>query len=370
MNKSDSITIIQLILLFMTAIGLKNHVIIIPALVQTAGRDAWMSCILTFLLTFGWIPLLLYIQKKTNQEKLFEWIRKRKWSGIGSLISITVILFLSLAVVVTLKETFTWVKIAFLPETPVFFMILLFMLACCSLAATSLRTISIVNVFLLFFIVILGFFVAITNFQVKRYSLLLPFLEHGPIPVFKSMIFQASGMVEMLVFIFLQHKITMPIRFRHFVVTSLILTGLTIGPLLGAIAEFGPVEAANQRFPAYEEWGLVSLGHFVEHMDFLSIYQWLSGTFIRVSLIFFIIREICPFEKKTKKWIWSILFFLIIALTLWPLSDFVFSRLLLHLLLPLTFWGFFALSIFLGLFVMLFSKKSGGAKNVFKEGKI
>lgn len=354
----------------MTAIGLKNHVIIIPALIQTAGRDAWMCCVITFLLTFGWIPLLLYIQKKTNQEKLFEWIRKHKWSGTGSFISITVIFYLSLAVVVTLKETIIWVKIAFLPETPVFFMILLFMLVCLSLAATSLRTISIVNVFLLFFIFILGFFVAITNFQVKQYSLLLPFLEHGPIPVFKSMIFQASGMVEMLIYIFLQHKITMPIRFRHFFVASVILTGLTIGPLLGAIAEFGPVEAANQRFPAYEEWGLVSLGHFIEHMDFLSIYQWLSGTFIRVSLIFFIIREICPFEKKTRKWIWSILFVFIMALTLWPLSDFVYSKLLLQYLLPLTFWVFMALSIFLGLFVMLLSKRSGGAKNALQERKI
>lgn len=235
------------------------------------------------------------------------------------------------------------------------------MLVCSSLAATSLRTISVVNIFLLFFITILGHFVAIANLQVKQYSLLLPFLEHGFKPVFKGMIFQASGMVEMLIYIFLQHKMITPIRFRHFTFASIILTLLTIGPLIGAIAEFGPVEAAIQRFPAYEEWGLVSLGHFVEHLDFLSIYQWLSGTFIRISLIFFIIREICPFKERTRKWVWGILMVFIMALTIWPLSDFVYSRFLLHHFLPLTFWMFLAWSIFLVLFVMLLSKRTGGA---------
>ena len=47
-----------------------------------------------------------------------------------------------------------------------------------------------------------------------------------------------------------------------------ILVGLTLGPLIGAITEFGPNEATKQRYPAYEEWGLVTIGRYIEHLDF------------------------------------------------------------------------------------------------------
>ncbi|WP_259455724.1 GerAB/ArcD/ProY family transporter [Bacillus sp. PK3_68] len=136
------------------------------------------------------------------------------------------------------------------------------------MATTNLRTLNILNIFLLFFIVIFGFFVAIANIQHKNYSLLLPILEHGYDPIMKSLIFQASGLAEIFIFLLLQHKINAPLRFRHYAAIIIILTVLTTGPLIGAIIEFGPVEAAKQRFPAYEEWGLVSLGTFIEHVDF------------------------------------------------------------------------------------------------------
>ena len=81
-------------------------------------------------------------------------------------------------------------------------------------------------------------------------------------------------MVELLLLLFLQHKVPQPIRYKHLAVAGILLTGLTIGPLIGAITEFGPVEASKQRFPPYEEWGIASLGKFIEHIDF---YLFISG---------------------------------------------------------------------------------------------
>ncbi len=46
MNKVDAISIVQITLLLMTAVGLKNHVIGYPFLLQNSGRDAWISAIL------------------------------------------------------------------------------------------------------------------------------------------------------------------------------------------------------------------------------------------------------------------------------------------------------------------------------------
>ena len=96
--------------------------------------------------------------------------------------------------------------------------------------------------------------------QVKDYDLLRPFLEHGLQPALTSAVFPASGFVELLLFLFIQHKVKDRFRWYHFAIMLLILMGLTIGPTMGAITEFGPIEAAKQRYPAYEEWGLGSIG--------------------------------------------------------------------------------------------------------------
>ena len=79
-----------------------------------------------------------------------------------------------------------------------------------------------------------------------------------------------------------------------------ILMGLTMGPTIGAITEFGPIEAAKQRYPAYEEWGLGSIGRFIEHFDFLSIYQWLTGAFIRVGLLVIHSSRFIEYDRRQK----------------------------------------------------------------------
>ncbi|WP_156351213.1 GerAB/ArcD/ProY family transporter [Neobacillus vireti] len=355
-KKSDSITVFQLILLSITAIGLKNHVIIISPLIQTAGRDSWLSVIVSLFFVLLWVPLLIFIHKKTKQQHLITWMQKYTGKWLGNFIFFIVILYLTIIAGVTLRETITWVNITFLPKTPFFLLTACFALICWMLAGTGLRTLSIVNIFLLFFIILLGFFVAITNIQYKNFSLLMPFLEHGFSPVIKGTVYQCSGMVELIFLLFLQHKTETSIRFRDLVITAVILTMLTVGPLIGAVIEFGPVEASKQRFPPYEEWGLASLGNFIEHVDFLSIYQWLSGAFIRISLLLLLIREYLPFKQK-QKWFLLIILTAITAIPLLPISDFQYLRMLSAIILPFTLWFFLGLSVFFGLLAVIFERK-------------
>jgi spore germination protein (amino acid permease) len=335
----------------MTFIGLKNHVII-----KSAGRDASMTVVITFFLTLLWIPLLIFINKKTKGEHLFQWIQNRAGKGLTNVLLIMILLYLTVVQSVTLRETITWVNITFLPKTPQLVLIFSLGLVCLFMASTSLRTISIVNVFLLFFIVLLGFFVAFTNLQVKDYSLLQPFLEHGFSPVLKSIVFQGSGMIELLFLLFLQHKVVGRIRYKHLAITAFLLTGLTIGPLIGAIIEFGPLEASRQRFPPYEEWGLATLGMFIEHVDFLSIYQWMAGTFIRLSLFLFIMKELLPF-KKGHKWFLLAVIVAISGITQLPMNDFTYTEILFKTILPTTFWFFLGLSLLLAVFVAWFANR-------------
>ena len=135
---------------------------------------------------------------------------------------------------------------------------------------------------------------------------------------------------------------------------GLVLIGLTLGPLLGSIAIFGPEEAANQRYPAYEEWRLLKIGMYIQHVDFFSIYQWLSGGFIRISFGLYIIGQLFSFKNEKKRnvliGISSLITFVAVLL---PISDIEFVRFLQNVYFHLTFLFLLSFSIVLGLLVFL-----------------
>ncbi len=122
---------------------------------------------------------------------------------------------------------------------------------------------AIVNGVLLPFVVLLGFFVMTSNFPHKDYSLLFPVFSNGNTPIFSGMLYAGSGLIEIILLFFMQHRIKGKVRFFPLLITVLILFELILSPVTGAIAEFGPYESARMRFTAFEQWRLVTFGHFL-----------------------------------------------------------------------------------------------------------
>ena len=358
MNKSGSISILHVIFLSMTMIGLKNHVSVIPSILKGAGRDAWVSILLSTTAVLPWIFLLIYIHTKSNQQPIIDWLKMKVGKVVTTIFLYVTVTFLLILAAFTMAEVLQWIMSTFLPTTPVLPMLIIFTCLCIHLVSTNIQTIAMVNVFVLFWVVVLGFFIAFTNMQVKNYALLQPFLEHGVQPVLKTAVYPASGFVELLLFLFIQHKVKDRMRWYHFVVMLFILMGLTMGPTIGAITEFGPIEAAKLRYPAYEEWGIGTIGRFIDHFDFLSIYQWLTGAFIRVGLILFIVADLLKITGNKKR-IWKTIapVFFLMCLPLSLMSDRIFLMIKGDPLLIITFSFLFLLSLFL-VIVAFFSRKS------------
>ncbi|MFB5282483.1 endospore germination permease [Peribacillus sp. Hz7] len=354
MKRYDTISILQVSFLFMTAIGLKNHVTVIPHLVSAGKRDAWMSVVFSVLCILIWGFLLRYIYKATAPQNVFEWIGEQTNKKVGRIISILTSLFCIFLAAISLKELVAWTAVTYLPFTPSFALITSLVVLCLFLALTSLQTIVMVNTLVLMAVIVFGFFVGFANLQHKDFTLLKPVLEHGFEPVIHGMIFPLSGLIELIAFLFLQHKLHGKVTYKTFVINVFILAWLILGPLIGAIIEFGPLEAARQKYPAFEEWGLVSLGRFIEHVDFLSIYQWITGSFIRITFFLFLAIEVLALKDSTKrKWVMIIYSVIIIAANLIPTNDIVLRHLIGRVFMPLTFYFLFALSILIGLFVFM-----------------
>ncbi len=70
--------------------GLTNHVIVIPFLINAAGRDAWISVIIGYIFTLLFSLLLLYVTRKFQSVSIFEWIS----STYSRLLSRTIAFFI------------------------------------------------------------------------------------------------------------------------------------------------------------------------------------------------------------------------------------------------------------------------------------
>lgn len=326
----------QAIMVMMLTIGITNHVTVIPVLLSKAGRDSWMSVLLTTIPFICWAALLYWINRRLHQHSLPEWIRRTSGKFASCLLLLPIILSLYVMALVSLIDTQTWTTVNYLPRTPEWVTALVLILFCVIASHRGIAPLGIASGVLLPIVALLGFFVAFGNVPKKDYSLLLPLFQQGTAPVLNGMLFVAGGFAELFVLLLLQHHVRTPLRLGHFLAMAFIIVILTLSPLTGAIAEFGPIESSRQRFPAFEQWRLLTIGKDIENMEFFAIFQWLSGSFTRISLCMLLICELLNLHTPSKRW--SLLLLLggsLLGITSLPYSDMQFVTFISKIYYPL-----------------------------------
>lgn len=317
---------VHIYILLIMSTGFMVHVLIIPALLSTSNRDAWLSVIFSTIPFILWILLIFYIYKRLNNQDIF-FLIKRKLSSSWVFIILSIVFgsYFLISAFITLKYTFFWANDNYTYEVPNFLVVLLFGLICLYASAKGIRTISTIAFLVLPIVSIFGFLVGIGNSPNKNYELLFPIFEYGYKDFIQGLVHTCSGLFEITFLLFLTSYIKDRLQVKWLILVGIILVFLILGPLVGAISEFGPEEAVKLRNPAYEQWKLLTIGVHVTRLDFLSIFQWLSGAFVRISLSLFIAEKIFVFNKKIK-WILPILYLIMIlgACIPWDATSFFF----------------------------------------------
>ncbi|WP_176167335.1 GerAB/ArcD/ProY family transporter [Mesobacillus jeotgali] len=304
--------------------GLFNHVILIPLLLEAAGRDAWLSVITAFFPFLLFIWIIYYINKNTNQENISDWLKKRYGKLMAALIALPLILILFVHASITFINTSYWAEIYFLPTTPSFLISSVLLISCYLLSSRKLKILAIMSTIVLPMVVFLGFFIMSVNTTEKDPEYLFPLFLNGYVPFFKGIFFSLSGLTEIFVIILIQHKLNQKIQFKQIFWLGVVLLGLTFGPLSAAIMEFGPVEARNFAFPAYEEWKLLKIGEFISRLDFLAMFQWISGAFFRIGLFMYIINHY--FNKRKSKLFLPFLYLIIYGFSFLKLDTYDINK--------------------------------------------
>ncbi|WP_282937750.1 endospore germination permease [Paenibacillus sp. RC67] len=359
MNSSNKISVLQLCIILTMTVGLANHVTVIPLLLQTAKRDAWISVIAAFLFFIAWIWIPFAIASKTGQANLIDWLKSHVGVWFARLIQGAAAAYLLSIAFIAMKETANWTKVTYLPQTPLIVIVISLVILCCYTASKGIQAIAITAGVLLPFVVILGYFVMGANFQYKRYNLLFPMITNELSSIAQCAIYIGGGFIELIVILFMQHFLSRPIKWVHLFALLSVMCGLTIGPLIGSIAAFGPEEAAMLRYPAYEQWRLVTIGDYVAHVDFFSIYQWLSGSFIRISLSIFLIVDLFQVRQPRKRQLFiNLISLCLFILCLLPISDMTYIAYI-HNYYAITFCTAFVFSLVLITLVVVKSKQKG-----------
>ncbi|MFO1446321.1 endospore germination permease [Bacillus sp. Bva_UNVM-123] len=323
------ITTGQAIMILMLSMGLMNHVIVLPSILGVAHRDSWISAIFTGVIYLLWIPLVYYIIKKANKKHLIEWLKESSHPIVAMIVKIILLCVLLLSTFVTLFSTFTWVNSSYMPQTPKLFLIIPFIIICFFAAEAGIKTIAVMAGLLLPFVIIFGFFIMTANIHYKDYSLLFPIFEHGFGPTLRGAIYLGGGLVEIFFLVLMQQHVRTEIKFSGILFLSLFIIGINFGPIASAIAEFGPQQAAEFKNPAYTQWRMLTIGKYLNRLDFLSIYQWLSGAFVRVSISLFLIADLLQIKSKRNRTIFlSIISIGYIIANALPINDPAFKSFL------------------------------------------
>ncbi|QHW29540.1 endospore germination permease [Paenibacillus rhizovicinus] len=357
MNESKGkINIAQLFMIFALMNGLVDHVVVNPMLLDASGRDAWITVIVTGSLFVVWSSLLYWIMRRFGRQPWQRLVAKQTHPALSWLLTIPVVIVLYGIGATTVVNTVKWNATNYLPATSGMVLVLALATICLILALWGLRTIAITAGILLPLVCVLGVFVSVFNVPQKDHRLLFPVLETGWAPVANGILYAASGFAEAALLVLLQHRLTRSVKWWQLMLYSLFTIMLMLGPVIGAITEFGPGEAANQMTSPYEQWRLVKIGEYVEHVDFFSIFQWLSGACIRISIAVYLLVDVLPLRKKLhRQWAIAVLLLSYIAISLVPINDYSFYRWMYHDYMPIAFFILFTLSI-LWMGIAMFAK--------------
>jgi len=280
----------QLAILLITALGLLTHVTVLPMVLQTAHRAGWISVLVAGVGLIGISVALPQIAPEPSAPWHIR-IAKRLGQPVAVAAQTLVSLVLLVLIAFTLRDTVDFAHTLFLPSTPAWIIASLCMAVAVYAAAAGLPTLAIIATILLPWIVLFGIVVGTGNLANKNYGLLWPISTQDVSGILPGALYVGAAFSEILVaFLFLDQVMRPPGKL-FFLILSLILVGITLGPLSGAIAEFGPYEAGRLRFPAYEQWRLLRFGVSVEHVDVFSIYQWLAGAFVRIALLLRLLHD-------------------------------------------------------------------------------
>lgn len=295
-----------LFLIIMT-LPIMGHVVILPLMIDVAGKDAWISILISLpvALVFAYIIYRIRLNHPDfNISELLHFLIGKWFGGIVILLFVLYFLFLTILSFAALVDM---VFIEFLPETPRIALIIWFLLFFIFAGTKGIKRIALTAGVLTIIGMVTGHTVTILDTPKKDWSELLPILEFGWSPALLGALILISIWIELLLLLCLPIKNIYEKRIFLLWIIGILINVLTMASTTtGVITIFGLGQADNFEYPAQEIVRIINLG-FIDRFDIYGMILMTFGVYIRCSLYFRIAYEI-SISQASSKWVKRTLF--------------------------------------------------------------
>ncbi|SDX11740.1 GerAB/ArcD/ProY family transporter [Paenibacillus sp. CF384] len=302
-------------------------------ILSVGGRDAWIAVALS-IVPFIAFALIVYTTYDARTSLLVE--SKRQVGGVVTAIfKMLSLLYLATNAFIDCRDIVTWTKIVLLPFTPKIIVILALVGLAMYLGVKGIGPIGIVAtvVFIPVFCAIV--FQNLFAMKYVHYSFLRP-IGTTPFPsLLEGMWDTWRGEGNIALLLFLSHHTDGAVKRGRLVWTCITLGVLATMIAATLLATFGPVEAARLSFPIYNEVRLIQITEYIEKMDFISVFIWMTFTVVNASVMLFLIGDVIKPQSKLPVLLMGVL--LIAALAI-PWGELSYLTVLSEYYIPYSAW--------------------------------
>ncbi|WNR46486.1 endospore germination permease [Paenibacillus roseipurpureus] len=270
--------------------------------IEQAKRDTFVSSLIgciAYLLYAFWIYRI--VNNQAPNQSFLDVLELKMGSLFAWSVRYWIALYLMCELFVIDKNIVTWVKSLILPYTPIWAISLPFLIVCAYLAVKGIKPIAISISVLMPAFLFLTVFMAVFTYKYRHFDLLLPLFSEGARPILEGVTTTVRAGMELFLLLLLKPYTEGTFKWKHFVAEVSVFSFFIINGAVSMLTIFGPYEASLQRFPLFTQWRLVRISSFLEHLDFLSMYQWLSSTTIQISLGLFLIGDLLTSRQRPHK---------------------------------------------------------------------
>ncbi|MGG4454553.1 GerAB/ArcD/ProY family transporter [Brevibacillus porteri] len=281
------------------SLPIMGHVALIEPLIHTAGKDGWISALISIPSGILFVLLLSILRSKLQSTSLLTATEEKAGRAPAVILCVILLAYFLFASATTMRGLEEFIKITFLPETPLWAIGTSFILLIWFSLQRNIESIARMAVIFFLMTMITGPLVGLTLMQEKDYARILPILDNGWGPALEGSLYYVSLWGEMILVLLLQTK-WVGVRHDFNGFSFLVLFNVFLGAsmLMGAIAVFGLPLSEKLDWPVQNTVRQIKLG-FISRGDIYGLYTMTAGSFIRVAVFLYAICECLAFLLST-----------------------------------------------------------------------
>jgi spore germination protein KB len=259
------------------------------ATAEHAGRDMWLSPILASLTGFLSVYLADRLNRMYPQETIIQYSEHIVGRILGKITGFVYVLFFLLLEWTILREYGEVIVGQFLPRTPLLVVIGSMLLLCASAVRGGVEVLGRTSQFFVpIFILVFALNILLLVPDLKPVNM-FPVMEKGILPSIMGAYQPLKWFGEFILISFMLPSMTDREKGRKWgmiTVSAVMITMVVIN--VAVLFLFGEI-SSGLTYPFVEAVRYISIGDFLEHIESLVMAIWVTGTFIKISVVYYVI---------------------------------------------------------------------------------